>query len=157
MYIADGGLGPNTLEKAVDKFRRQGWAESTKRVYNSQLKCYMAFCKQNALAPVPMSQDGISKYIAFLADVKGFAYRTIENYLVIVKHLHKSCGMADPVKDQWHVQHVLQGVKRALGDAQTGATLVTPDMLLDIKKQLTLFRLFDLSVWCASLIGFYYI
>lgn len=139
----------------MDSFRRQGWAESTKRVYRSQLKCYMTFCDSMSLVPVPISTDGISLYIAYLATVKSFHFQTITNYLVIVKHLHLSCGFKDPVKDNWHVQHLLQGVKRVIGNAQTGAVPLTPDMLLSIKGQLKLYRLLDLSVWCACLIGFY--
>lgn len=144
----------NILEKAVAKFKASGWAESTKRVYRSQLQCYLNFCAQMDIVPVPVSFEGISMYIAYLAHIKGLRFCTIDNYLVIVKHLHRAEGAQDPI-DNWHVKHLLQGVKRVLGTAQVGAELVTPDMLLTIKKHLNLYNLLDLSVWCACLIGFF--
>ena len=107
------------------------------------------------ISPLPVSADGISLYIAFLAHIKRLHYCTIENYLVIVKHLHKANGYRDPIADNWHVKHLLQGVKRDLGNAQVGAQIVTPEMLLAIRKGLNLYRLLELSAWCACLIGFF--
>ena len=69
------------------------------------------------------------------------------------KHLHKSYGFKDPIKDNWQVEHLLQGVKRVLGVAQGCANLITPDMLLCLKKHLNMYKLFHLSVWSACLIG----
>ena len=105
--------------------------------------------------PVPIStQDNMSLFIAYLAYHNKFRYCSIENYLVVVKHLHKANGFYDPI-DHWHIKHLLKGVKRELGVAQVGATAVTPDMLFLIKKALNLYKLFDLSVWVACLIGFF--
>ena len=49
--------------------------------------------------------------------------------------MHKANGFYDPI-DDWHIKHLLKGVKRELGDAQVGATAVNPDMLFLIKKAL---------------------
>lgn len=144
----------DTLERAVAEYRARGWAESTKRLYRFQLKCYLSFCETMFKQPVPISTQDVSLYIAYLAYYKKFRFCTIENYLVIVKHLHKANGFHDPL-DNWHIKHLLQGVRRELGDAQIGATAVTPDILLLIKKALNLYRLFDLSIWVACLIGFF--
>lgn len=104
---------------------------------------------------LPITKEGISLYIAFLAHVKQFRFQTIQNYLVIVKHLHKTNGFNDPVKDNWQVLHLLQGVKRVLGTAQGCATPITPEMLLCVKEQLNMYKLLHLSVWTACLIGFF--
>ena len=145
----------NTLERVAAEYRARGWAESTKRLYRSQLKCYFSFCETMSKQPIPISTQDISLYIAFLAYYKKFRFCTIENYLVVVKHLHKANGFKDPITDNWHIKHLLQGVKRELGDAQVGATAVTPDMLFLIRRHLNMYRLFELSVWVACLIGFF--
>lgn len=144
----------NTLAKVVADYRARGWAESTKKLYRCQLKCYLSFCESLSITPVPVSPYDISLYIAYLAHYKKFRFSTIGNYLVVVKHLHKANGFKDPF-DNWHTKHLMLGVKRELGDAQVGATPVTPGMLLTIKRHLNLYRLFDLSIWVACLIGFF--
>lgn len=108
-----------------------------------------------SIQPVPVSTDDFSLYIAYLAHYKKFRFCTIQNYLAVVKHLHKANGLKDPITDNWHIKHLLLGVKRDIGDAQVGATAVTPNMLLMIKKELNLCRLYDLSVYVACLIGFF--
>lgn len=155
MLSVGGCQEPDTLVKVADKFRTRGWAESTKRVYRSQLQCYLNFCQRMSISVLPVSTEGISMYIAYLAHVKKLQFQTIANYLVIVKHLHKSNGFKDPIKDNWQVEHLLQGVKRVLGVAQGCAVPITPDMLLCVKKHLDLYKLFHLSVWSACLIGFF--
>ena len=44
---------------------------------------------------LPISAHDISLYIAYLALVKQFRFCTIQNYLVIVKHLHHSNGLTE--------------------------------------------------------------
>ncbi|CAC5416218.1 unnamed protein product [Mytilus coruscus] len=108
-----------------------------------------------SIEPVPVSTGDFSLYIAYLAHYKKFRFCTIENYLEVVKHLHKANGLKDPITDNWHIKHLLLGVKQDIGDAQVGATVVTPNMLLMKKKELNLCRLYDLSIWVACLIGFF--
>ena len=76
--------------------------------------------------PVPVSAYIISLYIAYMADVKRYKFSTIQNYLTIVKHLHRANDYQDPTKDNWLVQHVLKGAKRELGAAQDAATPIEP-------------------------------
>lgn len=134
----------DTLVRVATEYKTRSWAESTKRLYRLQLKCYLSFCETMSKQPVPISTQDISLYIAYLAYHKKFRYCTIENYLVVVKHLHKANGFYDPI-DHWHIKHLLKEVKRELGDAQVGATAVSPDMLFFIKKALNLYKLFDLG------------
>ncbi|CAG2223265.1 unnamed protein product [Mytilus edulis] len=152
---SEGGCVEDTLVRVAAEYRSRGWAESTKRLYRFQLKCYLSFCETMSIQPVPVSTDDFSLYIAYLAHYKKFRFCTIQNYLAVVKHLHKANGLKDPITDNWHIKHLLLGVKRDIGDAQVGATAVTPNMLLMIKKELNLCRLYDLSVYVACLIGFF--
>ena len=119
-------------------YHPRGWAESIKPVYRTQLKCYLVFCKQLCINSLPISAHDISLYIAYLALAIQFHFCTIHNYLVIVKHLHRSNVLNDPISESWHIHHLLQGVKRELEDAQAGTPIVTPELLLLIKKELNL-------------------
>ena len=99
------------LDKVVDSFMASGWADSTKRTYKAQLKCYLSFCQEISQAPYPVDEHIVCQYIAYLASVKHFKFGTIENYINIIKHLHKCNNLEDPVKSSWLVHHVLVGAK----------------------------------------------
>ncbi|CAC5407045.1 unnamed protein product [Mytilus coruscus] len=148
------GCVEDTLVRVAAEFRSRGWTESTKRLYRFQLKCYLSFCETLSIQPVPVSTGDFSLYIAYLAHYK-FRFCKIENYLAVVKYLHKANDINDPITDNWYIKHVLLGVKRDIGDTQVETTAVTTNMLLMIKKELNLCRLYDLLVWVACLIGFF--
>ena len=115
----------------------------------------MEFCKKVNVDPVPVSAYIISLYIAYMADVKRYKFSTIQNYLTIVKHLHRANDYQDPTKDNWLVQHVLKGAKRELGAAQDAATPIEPTHLHTIRRALNLNSVGDLTFWVACLIAFF--
>ncbi|CAC5398563.1 unnamed protein product [Mytilus coruscus] len=99
--------------------------------------------------------DNVCLYIAYLVDVKSFKYCTVVNYLNIIKHLHKANGQDKPISGNWQIQKVSNGVRRSIGDAQKGAELMTPRLLLIIKTYLDLTSQNDICIWSACLMGFY--
>ncbi|CAG2193334.1 unnamed protein product [Mytilus edulis] len=143
------------LYSSVQKYKACGWSEGTKRTYRTQLNCFHTFCELLDLALVPFSADNVCLYIAYLVDVKSFKYCTIVNYLNIIKHLHKANGLEEPISGNWQIQKVLNGVRRSIGDAQKGAELMTPRLLLIIKANLDLNSQNDICIWSACLMGFY--
>lgn len=155
LYFADGAELRARLSDSVVAYKALGWSDGTKRTYQSQLSCLQAFCDLLGLDPVPLSEENVCLYIVYLADIKLFKYCTIVNYLNIIKHLHKSNGFQEPISGSWHIKQVLNGVKRYKGDAQKGATVITPELLLTIKKGLNLNKKDDICIWCACLVGFY--
>ncbi|CAC5405602.1 unnamed protein product [Mytilus coruscus] len=70
-------------------------------------------------------------------------------------HLHKANGLEEPISGNWQIQKVLNGVRRSIGDAQKGAELMTPRLLLMIKANLDLNSQNDICIWSACLMGFY--
>ena len=111
-------------------FKTTGWSEGTKQTYRVYLRCYLNFCDNFNFAPVPASTEVLILYIAYLAKTKSFKFSSIRNYLTIIKHLHRANGHNDPISGNWHIEHMLLGVKRQLVDAQKPAPLMTPEMLL---------------------------
>ncbi|CAG2249940.1 unnamed protein product [Mytilus edulis] len=109
----------------------------------------------NIKETVTLVFDNVCLYIAYLVDVKSFKYFTIVNYLNIIKHLHKANGLEEPISGNWQIQKVLNGVRRSIGDAQKGAELMTPRLLLIIKANLDLNSQNDICIWSACLMGFY--
>lgn len=155
MFFIGGEELRARLYDGVENYKSLGWSEGTKRTYRTQLNCFQKFCELLDLDLVPLSENNVCLYIVYLADVKMLKYCTIVNYLNIIKHLHKARGLAEPISGSWHVQQVLNGVRRYLGDAQKGATLITPELLLVIKKNLNLKQKEDMCIWSACLMGFY--
>ncbi|VDI19826.1 Hypothetical predicted protein [Mytilus galloprovincialis] len=143
------------LYSSVQKYKACGWSEGTKRTYRTQLNCLHTFCELLDLTLVPFSADNVCLYIAYLVDVKSFKYCTIVNYLNIIKRLHKANGLEEPISGNWQIQKVLNGVRRSIGDAQKGAELMTPQLLLIIKANLDLNSQNDICIWSACLMGFY--
>jgi len=105
--------------------------------------------------PVPMGFDQIALYVAYLVDVKRLKYATVRQYLCAVTNMHKANNLQDPVKADWRLSHLLKGVRRELGDAQAGATPITPRHLLALHTRIDTSCLFGASVWTASLLGFF--
>ena len=136
-------------------YKSLGWSEGTKRTYQTQLKCFQTFCKMLDLELIPCAAANVCLYIAYLADVKSFKYCTIVNYLNIIKHLHKANGLDEPISGNWQIKQVLNGVRRSLGDAQKGAAIITPELLLIIRNNLNFKVKDDMCIWNACLMGFY--
>ena len=140
----------------MKRLENKEWAESTRKTYACKLKCYMDFCERLRITTiVPVTPRIIATFIGYMTDIKGFKYSTIQNYLTIVRHLHRANKFDDPMKDSWIVSQVLRGAKRELGDAQKAATPIEPHHLQMIRKALNLERVKDMSFWMACLIGFF--
>lgn len=94
-------------------------------------------------------------YIAYLVDVKRFKFGTIKSYLNIISVLHKSQNLPDPIS-LWSIKHMLTGVKRELGAAQSCKTPITPEILLRISELLDLSNQNNYVFWAACLVGFFW-
>ena len=72
------------------RLKSKGWAKSTSGTYRTHLKTYLEFCGKYDLEPVPCTTKTVELYIAFLVDVKKFAFSSIRSYVNIISVLHKS-------------------------------------------------------------------
>ena len=50
------------LEEAVSGLMQQGVSESTRKCYESSIKCYIAFCNQCLLSCLPAAERTVSLY-----------------------------------------------------------------------------------------------
>ena len=83
---------------------------------------------------MPCTTKTVELYIAFLVDVKKFAFSSIRSYVNIISVLHKSHDAPDPIASCWNIRHLLTGVKRELGTSQDCKAPITPELLLKFKS-----------------------
>ena len=138
------------------RLKSKGWAKSTSGTYRTHLKTYLEFCKKKYdLEPVPCTTKTVELYIAFLVNVKKFAFSSIRSYVNIISVLHKSHDVPDPIASCWNIRHLLTGVKRELGTSQDCKAPITPELLLKFKSILDLDCHYNIVFWAACLTGFY--
>ena len=93
-------------------FYNRALAPSTQRTYNSAQSRYVSFCSSFNLSPLPLTQSGLCKFVAFLA-TEGVAHKSIKGYLSALRHWHiSSCGSDPNINSLPTLAYVLQGVKR---------------------------------------------
>ena len=103
--------------------------------------------------PVPVTNQILARYIAYLA--KKLKFSSLCQYLNIVRILHLEQGLPNPLKDNFHINLTLKGVKRALGNPVHQKLPITPDILLKIKPHLNLSHPEDALFWAAALAAFF--
>ena len=69
------------------------------------------FCAQANLKPLPVSENLLCRYVAYLAE-QGLAPKTIKLYLSAVRHLQVSMNLSDPkIGDMPRLEQVMKGAK----------------------------------------------
>ena len=129
------------------------FAESTQRTYQSHRQAYLAFCSYMGYSPVPASTGILCRYAAVLA--RTHKYSSIKQYINIIRHLHLEWDLPNPLQNNYHLDAVLKGIRRALGDGVARKEPITPDILLDILSYLDLNSPDHANVWAASLCMFF--
>ena len=80
----------------------------TKACFGSQLLAYLKYCKFCGRTPLPANQDTLVGYLTFLAC--SLNVHSIPSYLNIIRILHLSAGLPNPLHDKWE----LTMLKRAI-------------------------------------------
>ena len=160
LYYAGGGApelrsDKGQLRETVVRLQKQGWAKSTTGTYNTHYKTYINFCETHKVKSVPASTDTIELYIAYLVDVKCFTFNSVKSYLNMVSIVHKASDLPDPIASSWGIRHMLNGVKRELGLAQSCKTAILPDILLKMYSYLDFSFHNNCVFWAACLVGFF--
>ena len=106
------------------------FAESTRRTYSCQQMLYLKFCESLNISPVPISQEDLGRYIAFLSGKLCFS--SIRQYLNIVRLMHLEAGQPNPMLDNWYISSILKGLKRCKGTATAQKLPITCDILQGI-------------------------
>ena len=104
-------------------------------------------------APVRASTTVLCRYAAMLG--RTLKYSTVKQYLCIIKKLHKEWNLPDPILDNYQLNSVLKGMRRALGDTPSRKLPVDRDLLLQILSQLNMRSIQDRNIWAAAVLMFF--
>lgn len=106
---------PSSLDKEVLNYRANSFAASTFKTYSAQCSAFLQFCNELKISPVPLSQENLGRYIAFLS--RRLCFNSVKQYLNIVRLMHLEAGLQNPLEKNWYVTSILKGVRRVKGDA----------------------------------------
>ena len=141
------------LDRAVADYKCLAFADSTKQSYKTHLKRYMIFCKEMDISPAPITVINLTRYAAYLASRLSFA--SVGKYLNIVRIIHRELGLPNPLDDNYSLNMVLKGIRRAKGDLVHRKLPITPTILLKIRLGLNLTKPHDTLFWAACLVAFF--
>ncbi|MES9879856.1 MAG: hypothetical protein ABW185_03145 [Sedimenticola sp.] len=142
-----------SLDQEVGIYRSHTFAASTAKTYASQRAMFIKFCSQLNIAPVPLSQADLGRYIAFLSQRLTFA--SVRQYLNVVRLFHLEAGLHNPLDNNWYVASILKGVRRVKGDSSNPKLPITIDLLKVMFQRLDFHVSLDRSFWAACLVGFF--
>ena len=74
------------LETLVRQFVNSSIAPSTKWAYESGQRRYLTFCKKGSLVPLPLEENQLCLFVAYLAD-EGLCHSSIKGYLSTIRRL----------------------------------------------------------------------
>ena len=89
------------------------FADSTKASYKSHANAYLRYCAYFGRTPVPANQDTLVGYVVFLA--RSLNPRSIPCYMNIIRILHVSAGLKNPLADNWEIQMLKRAIMRKQG------------------------------------------
>ena len=141
------------LDAEVQFYRSHTFARSTSKTYLAQKLAYFEFCNKLDIAPVPLSQYDLGRYIAFLS--RRLCFSSVRQYLNIVRILHVDAGFPNPCENNWYVASILKGVRRTKGDSSTQKLPITLDILCAIFSKLNVQSCLDRTFWAACLVAFF--
>ena len=144
---------PECLDKEVLFYRGNTFAASTNKTYSAQRTAYFDFCAQMGIPPVPLSQQNLGRYIAFLS--RRLTFSSVRQYLNVVRLLHLEAGFNNPIDNNWYVSSILKGVKRVKGNTVSQKLPITMEILRGILTRLNLRLSLDRCFWAACLVAFF--
>ena len=144
---------PYELDQEVLFYRGHTFAPSTARTYVTQRHAFLQFCQKINTPPVPLSQENLGRYIAFLS--RRLSFSSIRQYLNAVRLMHLNSGHANPLENNWYVTSILKGVKRVKGNKSTQKLPITLEILKLLAGKLDMSSSFDRVFWTACIVAFY--
>ena len=141
------------LDHEVLFYSNHTFAPSTAKTYTSQKVAFFEFCSKTNTLPVPLSQNDLGRYIAFLS--RRLCFNSVRQYLNVVRIMHLEAGFRNPLEDNWYVDSILKGVKRVKGNSSTQKLPITLDILRAIAGTLDLSCSIDRVFWTVCLVAFY--
>jgi hypothetical protein len=142
----------NVLLTQAASYKNMAFAQSTMKTYKCQTNCYLNFCLDYGLSPVPASQSTLCCYVAFLGN--RLSPSSIKGYLNAVRLLHLEGGFSNPLIENWELNRIQRGILRQKGTPPSQKLPITVPILLDIFRTLTNSPA-DRAFWAACLVAYY--
>jgi len=101
------------IQEGVQHYYKSGLASSTHRCYTTGQQCYLQFCTQFNITPLPTSEYTLMMFPAYLAK-SGLAYTSIKVHFYAIGNWHSSCAQHDAYQAALtpRLEKVLWGIKK---------------------------------------------
>ena len=90
------------------------YGANTQQTYKTHRATCLSFCHAMGYAPVPATNDTISRYAAFLAS--SLKFTSVKQCMNIIRLMHVEWGLGNPLQNNFIVSSLLKGIRRLLGD-----------------------------------------
>lgn len=118
----------------------------------------MQFCTSSGQSPFPVSEGGLSAFVAFLYQ-QGLSTSSMKGYFAAVRHAQIALGLGDPAMSTMpQLQYVLKGAKRKLAGSPRRTRLpITPAILRLLRSSWERLpsRADAVMLWAASTLCFF--
>ena len=134
---ANVSLNWDELQTLSQLLFQKGLASGTRNTYASANRRYITFCRDFSIQPLPVSEQILCTYAAYLA-AKGLSHRSVKCYLSAIRNLHLEFGLDDPgIARMARLQQIIRGIKLhgSRGGNQRGGNPrlpITPHILLSL-------------------------
>ena len=135
-----GWSGPSILDQLVQQYLHQALAPATQCSYACGQKHYMQFCNEAGCSPYSVSEKGLCRFVAHLADVN-LKHQTIKSYLSANRFGQIMAGYGDPFLSSMPIlEYLLRGSKynqaKQCPESKRTKVPVTPKILLQMRAVL---------------------
>ena len=134
-------------------YRQAVYAVNTKKSYCTHGRVYHRFCDILQIAPVPLGNNHLCMFAAYLA--RFLLPSSVCQYLNYVGLIHKENGYPNPLLDNWVFSSVIKGIKRIHGVAPKPKLPISIDILYLIHSRLNLSNSKHASFWAICLVSFF--
>ena len=145
----------------VQRYFQDGLAPSTKRMYDSAIKRFGAFCAHyDVIDPFPVTEHLLCCFAAYMANA-GLSPQTVKSYLAAVQNAQLPLGLPDPREQSSlpilkRVQAGISHSKLRRGQPSKVRLPITAQLLLKIKWSLERSGHADrLALWAACCNAFF--
>ena len=141
------------LDAHTQVYLSQWLAASSDVTYTKYVRYWIQFCAYYRYPAVHPSEMVLCRYVAHLALT--CAYKTIKNYLLGVRIVHKELNLPNPVENKFNLDRCLRGIRRVKGDAGTRKFAVTPAILARFYPLMDFSQSVELAIFAAMLVAFF--
>lgn len=131
--------------------------DNTKTQYKSGFNAYTRFAKAHNLPVIPASQIVLCLFVTYMSE-QNVSWKTIQNYLYGVRHIHIALGLTDPINNSTMLQHALKGAMRVTrsegaGRKYTKRTPITENVIKQMRPFMDETRYGGLLILAATCLG----